>query len=128
MNIVAQAESDLSFTLEDELNGFGIPFTLVDPDKDEYIMIGQTTDIGFFIDPNTGVGVEDRIAEIVFRLSTFKSAGGSEYPKRSTGWFIKDVSINGIETTVNYAVQVPQIDRKLGIMKIIVNGAEVKNG
>ena len=128
MNIAAQAELDLSFTLEDSENGFGISFTLVDPDKNEYEMTGQTTDIGFFIDPGTGIGVNDRQAEIIFRLSSFVSAGGSAYPNNATGWFIKNVSVNGIETSTDYSIKMGPVDRKLGIMKLICGVASVKNG
>jgi len=128
MNLVDQAESDLSFTLEDSVNGFGIEFTLVDPDKNEYEMIDQTTDIGFFIDHGTGVGVNGRHAEVTFRLSSFVEKGGTAYPEKATGWFMKNVSHNGIKGTDTYSINMAPIDRKIGIMKIIANMAETKNG
>ena len=126
MNLVEQAESDLSFTLEDSVNGFGIDFIIVDPDKNEYSLTGQTTDIGFFIDPGTGVGVNGSYAEVTFRLSSFVSEGGTKFPERLDGWFIKNVSINSIESTKNYSMQIAPIDRKLGIMKMIVYKAQIK--
>lgn len=128
MNLIEQAESDLSFTLEDSVNGFGVDFILVDSAKNEYELTGQTTDIGFFIDPSTGVGVNGRYAEVVFRLSSFVSAGGTSFPERLTGWFVKDVEINGIKSEENYSIQIAPIDRKLGIMKMIMSITRLTNG
>ena len=125
MNLVAQAEADLAFTLEDTESGFGIDFTIVDPEKNEYKLKGQTTDIGFFIDPNTGVGSNDRYAEINFRLSSFIAEGGTEYPEVNTGWYIKDVASNGIRSSENYSIQITPIDRKIGLMKIIARMVEL---
>lgn len=128
MNLIAQAESDLAFTLEDSINGFGVDFIIVDPDKNEYELTGQTTDIGFFIDPSTGIGVEGRYAEVTFRLSSFIEAGGTSFPDRLKGWFAKDVEINGIKSKDTYSIQTTPIDRKLGIIKMIMGIAEIKNG
>lgn len=120
MNIVEQAESDLSFTLEDEKNGFGIPVVLVSPDNTRYgdngDLIAQTTDISFFIDPGTGVGVRGRIAEVTFRLSTLQNIGASIPDK--AGWFMKVNDTGGQEWT--WAVEISDVDRKLGIVKITV--------
>jgi len=51
MNLVEQAEADLSFTLEDKTSGFGVSVVLIDLSGTRYgeddELIVQSTDIGF---------------------------------------------------------------------------------
>lgn len=128
MNIVEQAEKDLAFTLEDSTNGFGIEIVLIAPDNTEYgnngELIGQTTDIGFSIDPQTGQLLIGRTAEINFRLSTILSVLGS-LPKR--GWKAKMTNqfTDNAETLFTLR-EGPVVDRKLGIFKMFLNIVEVE--
>ena len=118
MNIRDIAESDLSFILEDSVNGFGIEFKLVGPDQTEYNLTGSYTDIGVFIDPQTGVGVDGSYQEIVFRISSFVSQGGTVYPDRDL-WHIENVKVNGIKVIESYGIASVQTDKTLGVIKII---------
>ena len=118
MNIRDIAENDLSFILEDSVNGFGIEFKLVSPDQTEYNLTGSYTDIGFFIDPQTGVGVDGSYQEIVFRISSFVSQGGTVYPDRDL-WHIENVKVNGIKVIESYGIASVQTDKTLGVIKII---------
>ena len=116
MNIVEQAEKDLSFTLEDKDNGFAVDAILTDPNNVSYTIKAQTTDIGFFIDPGAGVGIRGRNVEIVFRLSTLLAQGATLPIKKN--WKFQFVNVN-IETW-DFAVELIDVDRKLGVVKMIV--------
>ncbi len=120
MNLVEQAEADLSFTLEDKDDGFGIAIVLINPsgtrfgDSDELIV--QSTDIGFGIDPQTGVLMDGDTAEINLRLSTLLTVTSGVLPEK--GW---KVEINNVETeNVNRTFELRDkfVDRKLGIFKM----------
>ena len=119
MNLIEQAESDLSFTLEDADNGFGVALTLIDGQANSYPVNVQTTDIGFFIDPQTGVGVAGRQVEITVRISTLTGLGGG-YPSKN-----KDDPWIGLYTDTNgnqYNVKVMQNrpDRKIGVYNLLL--------
>ena len=120
MNIVEQAEADLGFTLEDKDNGFGIAIVLIDPSGNRFgeadELIVQSTDIGFGIDPQTGVLMDGGTAEINLRLSTLISVAGAALPEK--GW---KVEVNHTETenvTRTYELRDKFVDRKLGIFKM----------
>lgn len=117
MNLNVQAENDLSFTLEDVENGFAVAVKMTDPFGTVYNLNGQTTDIGFFIDPGTGVGMAGRTSEIIFRLSTLFALQTVEtLPTKK--WKFQTVDVN--KKTWNWSFDLPVVDRKLGIMKMIV--------
>ena len=79
VNFFEQAEADMSFTLEDTANGFGLPVELISPDGVEYttsandetkplagrIDYGKTT-----IDPDTGEQFLVGDPTVVLRLSS----------------------------------------------------------
>lgn len=117
MNLVEQAEKDLSFTLEDKDSGFAVDVILIDPNDVEYPVTGQTTDISFFIDPGSGVGLRGRYGEITLRLSTLNSAG-AEIPQKSTKWRMKTTDVNNVDH--QFSVEIADVDRKLGIVRIKV--------
>jgi len=124
MNLTEQAESDLSFVLEDDVNGFGVAVKVINPAGTEFDLKGQSTDIGLVIDPATGIGVRGRMAEITFRLSTVMSVIG-EIPDKSetgTGWLLQATNVNGDEWT--FAVGQADVDRKLGLVKIALELVE----
>ena len=120
MNLVEQAETDLSFTLEDKDTGFGISIVLIDKSGTRYgesdELIVQSTDIGFGIDPQTGVLMDGGTAEINLRLSTLLTVTSGVFPEK--GW---KVEINNVETeNVNRTFELRDkfVDRKLGIFKM----------
>lgn len=115
MNLIDQASQDLNFTLEDQENGFGTPVVLTDENNVTYNLNCQTTDIGFFIDPGTGVGMSGRTGEINFSLASLHEQGGA-IPKK--GWKFRLVSVN--DATYNFTVQTVDVDRKIGLVKITI--------
>ena len=124
MNLVAQAEADLSFTLEDKTSGFGIKIVLIALDGTRYgdddELIGKTTDIGFRIDPQTGTLVVGRTAEVDLRLSTVLDVVG-EIPSRN--WKVEMTS--GEQSWIFTLHEGTSDDRKMGIFKMVLGMVEV---
>ena len=116
MNLRAIAERDLKHTLEKN----GVSVVLIDSEGNRYGTDGKlkalTTDIGFFIDPNSGIGVRGRTAEVHFRLSTLINVGAA-IPTRD-GWMIEVVDC--MEMPWIYAVEEARVDRSLGVVKITI--------
>ena len=125
MNLVEQAEADLSFTLEDKTSGFGIKIVLIALDGTRYgdndELIGKTTDIGFRIDPQTGTLIVGRTAEVDLRLSTVLDVVG-EMPIR--GWKVEMTS--GEQSWTFTLREGTADDRKMGIFKMVLSMVEVK--
>lgn len=115
MNLLKIAESDLSFTLEDSETGFGIDLTFIDQDLNEYKVTGKISDIGFFIDLQSGVGVSGRTCELTIRISSL-----TEYPKKS--WKCIYTDTNGNEWNCYVADVKP--DRTLGIYLITLEAGK----
>ena len=124
MNLVEQAEADLSFTLEDKTSGFGIKIVLIALDGTRYgdddELIGKTTDIGFRIDPQTGTLIVGRTAEVDLRLSTVLDVVG-EMPIR--GWKVEMTS--GEQSWTFTLREGTADDRKMGLFKMVLNMVEV---
>jgi hypothetical protein len=119
MNLASLAEQDLQHTLEDSDNGFGWPITLNDGTTD-YQIVGQTTDTHFFVDPQTGEGVESRRIEFTVRISTLTALGGG-IPIKS--WSASFTDTNGNSWTLGIIQN--RIDRKLGIYNIFAEIEDV---
>lgn len=121
MNLIEQAEKDLSITLEDKDNGFGVALQFQDNTKAYVELICQTTDIGFFQDMDTGMGIIGRNVEIVFRLSS-SIALNIPYPTKQM--IVKYFTTAGIESKLQVQDIAP--DRKMGVIKLTME--IVKNG
>lgn len=114
MNLNQLAESDLQFTLEDATDGFGVSLVFKNGSNADTTIVCGTTDIGFFIDPQTGEGVQSRTVEIVGRITTFDSKSVT-VSKAST---VKYYDTKGTLYTMSVRQITP--DRKLGVYKIIL--------
>jgi hypothetical protein len=123
MNLIQQAELDLAFTLEDKTNGFGVELSFFDgslDDDDDPIerkIVCQTTDIGYFLDPQAGIGIAGRQVEITCRISTLDNFNMT-YPKKS--WTIGYVDTN--DKTWVLSIQQVRPDRKLGVYNLVLEG------
>ena len=115
MNLIEQAEADLEMTLEDVDNGFGVALYFFDSQGLDKQINCQTTDIGFFIDMNTGAGVVGRQIEITARLSTLKN---NDIPSIDRSTFIKYITTDNIEYKLK--VVSPMYDRKIGLVRMMV--------
>jgi len=118
MNLNEIAESDLDFTLEDVETGFGISLTFYNSFGLPIVIECQTTDISYFIDPETGHGVRSRSVEISGRITTFNS----NHIAPNKGDTVRYYDTAGVE----YKSCIQQImpDRKIGIYKIILEAKE----
>jgi len=115
MNLNEIAEADLSFTLEDSENGFGVDLTLKDLNDNEYPVSLQTNDISFFIDLQSGASVYSRQVELNGRISTI-TALASDLPAKN--WKVDYIDTNGVSWSAIVVNISP--DRKLGIYKLIL--------
>lgn len=127
MNLNTIAESDLSFILEDVDDGFGVVIGVTNPYGSVFTLHGQSNDIGFLIDPSTGVNVRGRNCEIVFRLSTVLSVLGMIPDKTASaeGWIFTFNNTNGQYWT--FALLDCMVDRKLGVVKMILELLDVSS-
>ena len=102
-----------SYILEDHDNPLNLFFK---DNLDAFQQINcQTTDIGFFIDMQTGEGVVSRSAEITARLSTLKT---KNIPDIDRNVFIKYFDTAGNEYKMK--VTQPMYDRKIGLIRMSV--------
>ena len=120
MNLRLQAEADLDFTLEDQDDGFGVTLTLIDDQANNYQLIVQTADVGFFIDPQTGIGVYGRQIEVTVRIKTLTALGGG-YPVGGApgkAWKASYSDTSGKTWTLK--VQQNKPDRSLGVYNLLM--------
>lgn len=127
MNLNTIAESDLSFILEDVDDGFGVAISVTNPLGIQHTLNGQSNDIGFLIDPSTGVNVIGRNCEIVFRLSTVLSTLGTIPNKTASneGWIFAFSNTNN--QIWNFGLLDCMVDRKLGVVKMILELLDVSS-
>ena len=118
MNLNQTAESDLSFTLEDVNNGFGVELFFHDLDEGEQSVNCSTTDISFFIDPQTGEGISSRQVEITCRISTIES----KFIPIRKGLFVKHYDTAGNE--YKSCIKRTSYDKKLGVITILLEGKQ----
>jgi hypothetical protein len=114
MNLAKLAEEDLEYTLEDVDDGFGVNLVFLNNLAEEVEIPCGTTDTGFFIDPDTGIGVLGRKVEINGRISTFEN---------NNIFIEKDKTVKYYDTAGNeYKTSIRQItpDRKMGIIKLLL--------
>ncbi|MDD2778237.1 MAG: hypothetical protein PHS93_07945 [Candidatus Omnitrophica bacterium] len=114
MNLNTIAEADLLFTLEDTANGFGVDLTFLDSEGEEQTVSCSTTDISYFIDPQTGEGVSSRQVEITARMSTLTALDIT---------VVKGSIVQHYDTAGNkYKSCVKELrpDRKLGVLNMLL--------
>ena len=121
MNLRIQAEADLSVTLQDGDSGFGWPAIIEDTDGHTigndvnapfYCQVGR---VGFFVDPDTGVGVDGDIAHVAARISDLTAAGFDVEGAKE--YLVTTANVSG--TPVSYAVRKVMPDNTLGILTLI---------
>ena len=118
MNLNEVAESDLDFTLEDTETGFGVTLTFYNEFDLPIEIDCGTTDISYFIDPETGQGVQSRTVEITGRITTFENNSIT----LAKGDIVKYYDTVGNEWKSSIQQVMP--DRKLGIYKIILEARD----
>jgi hypothetical protein len=121
MGLIQQAEEDLSFTLEN-IDDFGVELKFIDEYENEFEVVGNSSDIEFLFDPNTGAAVIGRQCHVVVRISSLTDLGAG-YPK--TTWKCIYTDTNGNEWQTGIA-EAPSSDRTLGIYNISLEAMEIE--
>ncbi len=124
MGLRELAELDLALTLEDAVNGFGFSITVTDLSGVSADFTGQSSDIRFFIDPETGQGVASNKAHVALRKSTLE-ASALTIPNSGMlkGFKIDFKSINGF--AYKYVVQETWPDKTLGMITCLLGSLTV---
>ena len=112
MNLNTLAEQDLKYTIEDDINGFNVELIFYDNIETEKPIKCNTTDIGFFIDPDTGMGVQGRLVEIACRISTIAENNIPIEKERKVKYY--DTAGNEWLSVIRKI----EPDRKLGVYKL----------
>ena len=122
MDLRTQVERDLSFTLEDDVTGFGWAITVTDPAGTSKPLVGSSKDISQLIDPDTGVVVSGRLATVTIRISSLV-AQGFALPQAiadsaAKPWLVAFDDINGNAYTFKVAESDP--DRAVGVVVCVL--------
>lgn len=124
MNLRTLAEQDLSFILEDKVNGFGWDITVTNPaGLSSTDLVGSSTDISQVIDPDTGEVVSGRSASVALRISSLVAVFGNDLPEgiadtSGKPWLVTFNDINGNPFT--FKVQQSNPDRTIGIITLLL--------
>lgn len=121
MSLRERAALDARRIIEDT-SGFGWPITVTNPAGQSLAMTGLSTDIGFTINPDTGVAVSGRKASVALAIATLEAAGmGLPYGVGDTKkkpWVIEFADIGGAPHLFKVVETMP--DRAIGCITCIV--------
>lgn len=112
MNLLELAEADLAATLEDT-DGAGMEFVLVDKANAEYPVVGTFGDIGYLLNPETGLPVQGRTIAAAYRMSTLRALTET-VPDQ--GWKVRVIDLAGTEQVLYVSRYEP--DRTIGIARL----------
>lgn len=122
MNIREIAELDLANTLEDAINGFGIPATVTNPDEVSAVLKIQSGDAHLLFDPDTEVSISNRVAHASVRIASLNAAGlgipRAQPDQSANPWLFEFSDANG--NSRKFTVSESKPDRTLGIVTIIL--------
>jgi hypothetical protein len=91
----------------------GSPFVIIDPKEKEYPVIGIFGDIGFLLDPNTGLPIQGRTITASYRIRTLADMT-QETPGKK--WKVRAPDLYGTDCTL-YVVRY-EPDRTIGMARI----------
>ncbi len=116
MDLHALASQDLAFTLEAD----GQEVTLTDPQGASAVLKAISNDISLVLDPETGVPVSGRNANVALRMASLR-AEGMELPKgiedaARVPWLVQYTTVSG--DVLNAKVVESNPDRALGIVTL----------
>jgi hypothetical protein len=114
VNVRELAESDLKDTMEDP-NVLGDQFTLIDPDNNEYSVVGIVGDIGLLIAPESGERVRSRSVVCSCRIKTLAEQT-VKIPCR--GWKARISDLRG--NIINAFIAGCDADRTIGIYNMVI--------
>ena len=114
MDLHQLAEADLAFTLE----GDGQTVTVTNPAGTSAPLKAISNDISLIIDPETGVPVSGRNANVALRVASLRDAG-FEIPKgiedgAEVPWLVEYTTVTG--ETITTKIMASNPDRALGLV------------
>jgi hypothetical protein len=112
MNLRELAAADTNTILND-ISGAGTPFILFSADGNPFPLVGSYGDIGYLINPSTGMAIQGRTIEAVYSISDLKRQTEIE-PGR--GWRFVCNDLAGKE--INLFVVRYEPDRTMGLARI----------
>lgn len=122
MNLLAIAERDAAFILQDADKGFGVPITVTDPTGKEEIVNGRAGDVHALIDPDTGAVFSVRNAHCTFNKKTLLDLGfqlpQAEPDTTKKPWKFKFADRQGLE--LQFTVSETRPDNTLGIITLML--------
>ena len=122
MNLLGQAEADLAFVLEDDVNGYGRAITLTAPGEGGtvYNVKGQYNRIGVAVDPGTGAAVATDKSSVTVRISSLSNV----IP--GAGWTVTTTDSTGAVVTGKVPLTGDNVfpDRALGRVTILFKVAD----
>ena len=124
MGLREQAESDLTFILEDKTDGFGFDITITDPLLNVAQFVGFSNDISQVIDPDTGQVVSGRSASVAIRMTSLNTAFNDVLPigiadSNIKPWVVEFLDIAGFPHKFRVIKSDP--DRALGVVVMILD-------
>jgi hypothetical protein len=114
MGIREEADSDLAEIFGDT-DGAGTPYTLIDKDEAEFPVAGTFGDVGYLLNPDTGIPIVGRTITASYRIKALLEKT-EKVP--GEGWKVKVIDLNGIEQTFYVTKYEP--DRTIGLARIRV--------
>ena len=122
MNLRGIAELDLKMTLEDDIQGFGVPITVTDPAGTVGNLKGQSGDVHLLFDPDTGISISNRTAHISLRISSLMAEGlgipQAQSDQSADPWLFEFADVNG--NVRKFTVEESRPDRSLGMVTVIL--------
>jgi hypothetical protein len=111
VGLLETAAADLAGILSDDVGGFAVPITLVDPSGNQATINGLANDIGFTINPETGVAVSGQKATVALPIRALTGAGLGQpqgvASAKSRPWTVTFTLSTGVEQTFKVASTMP---------------------
>ncbi len=115
--LLETAAVDLAEILSDDVGGFAVPITVIDPNNRRATIKGLGTDIGLTINPETGAPVAGQKISVALSIRALEAAGlGVPYGVPSSDsrfWRVKFQLSTGREQTFKVATTMPD---RLGVV------------
>jgi hypothetical protein len=118
MGLRAQAALDAKAILEESTSGFACPVTLTSPAGVETVLLGNATDVGQTIDPDTGQAVAGRRASVALAMISLPAMPAAVASSEEKPWLVAFDDIRGTRGTWKVIEVLP--DRELGVVVLLL--------
>lgn len=118
MSLRAQAAADAKAILEEVTSGFACPVTLTSPEGVATELLGNATDIGQTIDPDTGQAVAGRRASVALSMSSLPAMPAAVADSDEKPWLVSFADVAGTPGTWKVMEVLP--DREMGVVVLLL--------